>query len=114
MRLVHRTVLLALAAICIAGCNDGLPPVGHYAVVSGRVVDAATGAGITNATVSLNGGTLTQASDENGNFKFTPVPSGDWDYTASAAGYAQLPLVTNAPALNPGETRTVTIALTHS
>ncbi len=114
MRVVPRTLFLVLSLVALAGCNDGLPPVGNYAVVSGRVVDAASGAGIVNALVSVNGGTLTQPTDANGNFKFTPVPSGDWDYTASADGYVQIPLVTNAPALNPGEQRTITIALTHS
>jgi hypothetical protein len=112
MRVARSAFLMALL-ICIAGCNDGIPPVGNYASITGRVVDATTGAGIVNATVAVNGATLTQQTDSNGNFRFAPVPTGDWDYSASADGYATVPLVTNAPPLNPGETRTLTISLTH-
>jgi len=114
MGFVRRTFFLLWLSIVLGGCATGLPPQGNYAMVSGRVVDAATGAGIPNATVALNGGTLTQQTDPNGNFQLAPVPSGDWDYTASADGYQTYPDVTNAAALNPGELRTLTISLTHN
>jgi hypothetical protein len=110
-----RIAKLAFAAVLgclIASCGQGIPPAGNYATVSGTVVNASTGAGIAGANVSINGGVLVAQTDAGGNFHLTPVPTGDWDYTVSATGYASTGLVTNLAPLAPGEQRVVTIQLT--
>ncbi len=109
----RRTALLALGA-ALLGCGTGLPPAGNYATVSGTVVDSATGKGIAGANVSVNGGVLVAQTDGSGSFRVSPVPTGDWDYTVSATGYASTGLVTNVAPLAPGEQRIVTIMLVAS
>jgi predicted small lipoprotein YifL len=112
MMVVRRVVLIAFVAAALAGCGQGLPPAGNYASVSGQVVDAASSAGIASATVSINGGVESAATDASGRFAIKTVPTGDWDYTVTAAGY-RAQNVLNPPPLGPGETRTITITLTH-
>jgi hypothetical protein len=114
MKVARFPFVLALVVAFVTGCGTGIPPAGNYATVSGRVVDAATGAGIANAAVVVNGGVLSAQSDQNGNFRVTPVPTGDWDYVATAAGYASTGLISNPAPLSPGEQRVITISLTHS
>ncbi|HVK06370.1 MAG TPA: carboxypeptidase regulatory-like domain-containing protein [Armatimonadaceae bacterium] len=58
--------------------------------VSGRVVDAATGAGLSGATVRLSDGgssPLSATADGSGAFSFPKAPAGSKTLTASAAGY---------------------------
>ena len=107
-------LMLALAGVTLSGCGPALPPAGNYATVSGQVVDSATGKGISGASVALNGGVLVAQTDGTGTFKLTPVPTGDWDYTASAPGYISTGLVTSVAPLSPGEQRTVSITLVKS
>jgi hypothetical protein len=106
--------VLAFALAFLAGCDTGIPPQGNYATVSGRVVDAAGGAAIAGAAVVINGGVLSVQTDANGNFRVSPVPTGDWDYVVSATGYASTGLISNPSPLGPGEQRVITVMLTHS
>jgi len=101
-----------LAAVWLAGCESGVPPAGNYATVFGRVTDASTGAGIPNATVTLDGGVLAATTDSGGNYRITTVPTGPWSYNAVAPGYASVG-ATNPPDLQPGEQRNFPIALAH-
>ncbi len=113
-RSLTRALFLCAAAGALAGCGSGIPPAGNYATVSGTVVDASTGKGIAGANVSVNGGVLVAQTDGSGSFRVSPVPTGDWDYTASATGYASTGLVTSVPPLAPGEQRIITIQLSAS
>jgi hypothetical protein len=112
MGFVRGTILWSMALALLAGCGSGLPPAGNYATVSGTVVDAATNQGIAGASVSVNGGVLVAQTDGSGSFRVSPVPTGDWDYTASATGYTSTGLVTSVAPLAPGEQRIITIQLT--
>ncbi len=111
---VVRSSFVLLAVAFLTGCGTGIPPAGNYATVSGRVVDSANGNAIANAAIVVNGGVLTAQSDANGNFRITPVPTGDWDYVATATGYVSTGLISNPAPLAPGEQRVLTISLTHS
>jgi hypothetical protein len=113
-RFVSFLSFLALSGSLLAGCGPEIPPAGNYATVAGKVVDATTSNPIAGATVSVNGGVLNAQTDSGGNFSVSTVPTGDWDYTASANGYASTGLVTNVPPLGPGEVRIITISLTKS
>jgi uncharacterized protein YfaP (DUF2135 family) len=55
--------------------------------VTGRVVDARTGAAIGFATVAVTGTGRVDSTDANGEFEITDVPVGTWTVTASATGY---------------------------
>jgi len=105
--------VLAFVLAFLAGCDTGIPPQGNYATVSGRVVDA-SGAAIAGASVVINGGVLTVQTDANGNFRVSPVPTGDWDYVVTATGYVSTGLISNPSPLGPGEQRVITVTLTHS
>ena len=105
--------VLTLTGVLLAGCGPAIPPAGNYATVSGQVVDAASGQGIANATVAINGGVLSAQTDSGGNFHVTTVPTGDWDYTVSAQGYST-GLVTNVAPLAPGQQFVITIQLYRS
>jgi len=113
MRLALASLLILTGAL-LSACGPAIPPAGNYATVSGQVVDAASGKGIPNAGVAINGGVLFALTDASGNFKVSPVPTGDWDYTVSAPGYNSTGLVTSVAPLGPGEQRTITISLTRS
>jgi hypothetical protein len=114
MKPARRAFVLALTGILLVGCGPAIPPAGNYATVSGQVVDAASGKGIANATVALNGGVLSAQTDSGGNFHITTVPTGDWDYTVSAQGYNSTGLVTNVAPLSPGQQFVITIQLYRS
>ncbi|MBD5654864.1 MAG: carboxypeptidase regulatory-like domain-containing protein [Candidatus Eremiobacteraeota bacterium] len=111
--IVRFAFLVALVATCLTGCGTGIPPAGNYATVFGRVTDAASGAGIADATVSINGGVLTATTDSGGNFRITTVPTGPWSYSVQASLYSSLG-ATNPPDLQPGELRNFPIALAHT
>jgi hypothetical protein len=112
MSVTRLRCVLAVVTFALAGCGPAVPPVGNYATVSGRVTDAATGAGLAGATLTVNI-VLVATTDANGNFKIAPVPTGDWQYQVTPPpNYAAPGPVTPAP-LGPGEQRTLDIALTH-
>ncbi len=105
--------IAALLATALASCGPAIPPAGNYATVSGRVSDATSGAGVANATVTVNI-VLAATTDASGNFRIVNVPTGPWDYKVTApSGYNDSGAVDNLPPLMPGETRTISITLTH-
>jgi Carboxypeptidase regulatory-like domain len=106
--------LWVLTVALLSGCGPAIPPAGNYATVSGQVINASKGTPISGASVSINGGVLSATTDSNGNFRVTPVPTGDWDYTVTAQGFNSTGLVTSVAPLSPGELRTITISLTPS
>lgn len=109
---VLRTAFVAgLLATVLASCGPALPPAGNYASVLGRVTDAASGAGVANATVSVNI-VSSVTTDASGSFRIVSVPTGPWQYSVQAPGYVGVS-ADNPPPLMPGEARTITIALTH-
>ncbi len=109
--MVRRVSLLVAVACILAGCGDGIPPVGKYATVSGRLTDGKTGSPIAFATVTVNGVQYAR-TDEEGNYKITTVPSGPWSWSAHAENYADGGGEGPTP-LAPGEQRTFPIALAH-
>ena len=105
--------IAALLAISLASCGPAIPPAGNYATVSGRVTDAASGAGVASATVTVNV-VLAATTDASGNFRIVSVPTGSWEYAVTApTGFINPAPVDNPPPLMPGEARTIAISLTH-
>jgi hypothetical protein len=80
---VKHTALVAFcAAVALGGCND-VPPVASYAVVAGRVYDAATGAPLAGVTVTVDTVEVaTTASD--GTYRVADVPPGPTDVAVNA------------------------------
>ncbi len=114
MSVSRSTFLMALAALTLSGCGQGLPPVGPYATVAGRVTDASNGAGLAGVAVSINV-ILTATTDASGYFKIANVPTGPWQYSVQPPPTFVVPVqgqVEPAP-LSPSETRTISIALSH-
>jgi hypothetical protein len=101
------------ALLALASCGPAIPPAGNYATVSGRVTDASNGAGIANATVTVNV-VLAATTDASGNFRIVNVPTGGWDYNVTApTGFVSPGAVDYLAPLMPGESRTIAISLTH-
>ena len=115
MKLAHvafASLAFAFAGCALAGCGPQVPPMGTYATVFGQVTDASTNAPIQGATVTVNG-TLNSTTDASGNYRAYPVPSGPFEYFASAPGYQTTSTNTSATPLTPGEQRNIPIQLSH-
>jgi hypothetical protein len=84
-----RTLVAAVTLVgLLAACNsDALPPVGQHGIVSGTVLDRTTNAPIVGAAVTVDA-ILVAITGDDGKFTITNVPSGDFDYTIEAKGYA--------------------------
>lgn len=80
-------VTCALLAV-MTGCNnDDLPPGAQYTSLQGAVVDTATNLPIVGAQVTVDA-ILVTTTDKDGKFSFDKIPSGEYDYTIVANGYA--------------------------
>ncbi len=81
-------MLAAFAAALLAGCQGDIPPVSKYAVVFGRVYDAATNAPLAGVVVTVDAVVVaTTASD--GTYRVDTIPSGPTDVSvATPSGYA--------------------------
>jgi hypothetical protein len=82
------TLLAVLAALAPLSAAQDQPPNG---AVEGTVVNTATGAGISGASVTLHGDRTTRsegASDAAGHFRITGIPPGDYFVTANKDGFA--------------------------
>jgi hypothetical protein len=115
MTVVRLGFLLALAGAFLGGCSSPIPPPGNYATISGTVVDASTGKGISDTVVVVNA-VQYATTDSDGRFRITNVPTGLFDYGVSQVppGYVSPTPVDNAAPLQPGEQRSISIALKHS
>ncbi len=70
-------LLSSLAAVALAGC-DGVPAPQNYAIVFGRIYDAATNQGLAGVSIAADTVLLaTTAAD--GSYSISPVPSGQTD-----------------------------------
>ena len=113
MSVARLTLFLGLVLTFVAGCSPQIPPAANYATVSGHVTDAASGAALANAVVTVNS-VLSSTTDSSGSYRIITVPTGPWDYRVQAPpNYVSPVAVDNAPPLTPGEQRTVDIPLTH-
>ena len=72
-----------VAGSTLCGDSDGG---GAFGSVSGRVTDAGTGSGISNAAVSVDTGQST-TTDAFGDYAISDVPAGSRTVTATASGY---------------------------
>ena len=63
-------------------------PESNVAAIGGTVTDAATGAALPTATISVEGSSLFADTDSDGEFLLLQMPVGPYTLTASAPGYA--------------------------
>ncbi|MDQ2992952.1 MAG: carboxypeptidase-like regulatory domain-containing protein [Candidatus Eremiobacteraeota bacterium] len=89
MRMFARTLVVAAVLVgVLAACNsDALPPVGQHGTITGTVLDRATNAPIAGAHITVDA-ILVAVSGDDGKFTIENVPSGDFDFTVEAKGYA--------------------------
>jgi hypothetical protein len=107
--LVPVLLLAALLPAAAAGAQTAAPPrdrrlapPGGTGVITGRVVDGATGTPLPRARVRLNssiGEPSLATTDSSGTFRFTRLPAGDYSLTAEKSAYR--------PATYPGATQTL-------
>jgi hypothetical protein len=109
--MVRRRALLLAALFVLAGCGGGLPPGGNYATLTGTVTDAATGAPIAGATVTVLT-VLTSTTTATGTYTIANVPSGQLDGSVSAPNYVGQTIA--GTSLAAGERRTLNFQLQHS
>lgn len=113
MTVARLAFILGLVTTSLAGCGPAIPPAGNYASVSGRVTDAATGAGLAGALVIVNV-VLTATTASDGTYRVVSVPTGSWEYAVQAPpNYASVSTVDNPAPLMPGEARTLNVTLAH-
>jgi hypothetical protein len=110
MRRVRIALFVALAVVLTA-CNAPLSPAQNYAIVTGRVFDAATNLPVAGAVITVST-VLVATSGPDGNYRIASVPVGQNEVQVQApAGYTATP--SQYPiAPQPGETVTVNIPLT--
>ena len=75
--------------------------------VAGTVINAATGAGISGATVTANSG-QSAMTDSNGDYAISGIPAGSREITASASGFAPISATVN---VNDAQTMVVDFSL---
>jgi len=108
MKVLLRGLAFLALSLILGGCNDGaLPPGAQYAALSGTVIDAATNQPIVGAIVTLDT-VLTATTDSAGHFTFAKVPSGDYDYTVQAPGYATF---SSSGSATPGKPTAIVVRL---
>ncbi len=78
---------MLLAGSLVACNSDALPPGGQYGAVTGTILDHVTNAPIAGAHITVDA-ILVAVTDQDGTFTVANVPSGDFDYTITADGYA--------------------------
>ena len=81
----HGGLLTTLLLLCVA---PSLVLAGTTGKVAGAVSDASTGKPLAYVNIMVEGTTMGQATDENGEFIIIGVPAGSWNVRASMIGYA--------------------------
>ena len=76
----------------------------------GKIVDSSTGEELIGANIFLEGTTIGAASDLEGNFRITNIPSGKYTLFASMVGYSKLTVAELE--IKPGESKKLDIVLT--
>lgn len=107
VRLATVTAVLLAAAACN---SDALPPAAGFAAVSGTIVDAATNAPISGASIVVDT-VLTATTDTAGHFSIDKVPSGIADYAISSKGYQTL---SSSATIEPGKPFTLNLTLSQA
>jgi len=112
-RFVRAAVTLALVLTALPA-STGAQQLASGATgrIAGRVIDARTGAGITDAGVQITGTTVGSMSSLNGRYSINRVPSGTVSVTVRRLGYA--PKTITGIAMNDGEAVEQNIALEHA
>ncbi len=109
---MRRGVFVFVSLLGLIGCGSGgLPPGGNYATLSGLVTDAATGAPIPGATITVLT-VLTTTTTATGAYTLGNIPTGQLDGAVSAPNYRGQTI--GGTSLAPGERRTLNIQLQHS
>jgi len=104
-----RLAACAAGMLVLVACGGGLPPAANYGRISGVVTDAATGAPIVGAVVTVNSVLSSTPTGADGKYTLYPIPTGAFEYSATAPGYASLP--TGQDTVDPGATKTINIQL---
>ncbi len=114
MRIARPLASLSLLLV-LAGCGGpGVPQAQQYSSVTGTVVDAATNAPISGATVTIDVVNTAQTSST-GAFTIGNLPNGPVECSASAPNYVTRNNDWCSAPLPPGQTVNVgAIKLTHS
>ena len=110
-----RFALVAVLAV-LTGCGSpAIPPAQNYAVVSGRVYDAATNAPVAGAVITVST-VLNTTSAPDGSYKIVNVPVGQNEaIVAAPSGFTPAqPGGQYQLSLQPGETYSLNIALNKS
>lgn len=114
MRALQYPVLL-VCTLALAACGGpGVPQAQQYATISGTVVDAATNAPISGATVTVDV-VNTATTGTNGAFSIGNLPNGPVECAASAPNYQTRSNDWCSAPLTPGQTLSgVVVRLTHT
>ena len=90
-------------AVTLGGCND-VPPVATYAIVYGRVYDAATSMPLSGVTVTVDSVDVATTADD-GTYRIVNVPVGPTDVAVNApAGYTVGDASVLTFSVRPGDT----------
>ena len=80
-------VLAVTSLICLVGCGGGGGDTTSLGTVSGQVVRASDGAGVSGAIVAVGGAAA--STNSSGNYTVPSVPIGPQQITVTATGYIQ-------------------------
>lgn len=103
-----QNALRSLLFLCALVSSAGPALAQGTGVVSGRVTDAATGAPLAGADVTLDGTAFTTAADRTGGFRLVGVPAGEYSLLVLYLGHAEQRAAVTVTA---GQTLTVDIQL---
>ncbi len=109
--MLRRRAFLVASVALLVGCGGGLPPAGNYATLTGSVTDAATGAPIAGAVVTVLT-VLTAVTTATGTYTIANIPTGQLDGSISAPNYQGQSI--GGTSLAAGERRTLNFQLQHS
>ena len=109
MRRFRFAAALLLGVACIVGWAGALPAQDDPGRITGRVLDASTGAPLVGARIGLEGLSLGALSGVGGRFSIDRVPAGEWSVRVATLGFATK-TVTGVTVL-PGQIALLDVAL---